>query len=592
MTQINADGTSAATITVSALDANNALVPNAALNLSTTTGGILSSAAVTTGATGTATAGTATVQLTADAANQANRVAVVTATCVGSSASPVPTQITIVGASIAVSAQSNTVLAGGTTTLSATVKNVSGSVMSGVPVSFGATDPTILSVPATATTNTSGVAAVNVMGVNVGTASINVSALGNVTQQAFTTSLGTTALTFKSPANNAILPISSPQTLTVAAPGASSVTFATTLGTFANGQATFGTGGGTATASLTSTQGGVATVSVTDNLNRTAVLQLTFSPPVSAANKILLNANVTTVQVASNGATGTAGGTAIITARAVYNNNGQDQPVANVPISFSMVGGPGGGESLTPALKLTGSDGTAVATFSAGTLPSISNGIAITATIPNTAISTGVAPSSNNVLLTIGGQALSVAFGGSTVLGSNSDNTLYTEAYSVLVTDANNNPVPNAVVTLRLKPYAFSTGGACSVAKTFCSEDVNGNGSLDPGEDGYRQPYTLGGLACPSAIPSGATYGTMDGKLTPANSDAGAVPSTVTTDATGTAPFTLTYLKGSALWVVAQLTATVSSAGTESSASTIFRLAPSVPDVGPPCLLPSSPYVE
>jgi hypothetical protein len=78
--------------------------------------------------------------------------------------------------------------------------------------------------------------------------------------------------------------------------------------------------------------------------------------------------------------------------------------------------------------------------------------------------------------------------------------------------------------------------------------------------------------------------------LTPQNSDGGSVPSTVITDVNGVAAFNFTYLKGSAFWVVNKLTATVSSNGTETSKSTIFRLPASVPDVGPPCHLSASPY--
>jgi len=257
-----------------------------------------------------------------------------------------------------------------------------------------------------------------------------------------------------------------------------------------------------------------------------------------------------------------------------------------------MSGGPGTGEYLDPALQSTNNQGTAIATFFAGNTASISNGITITAGIPGTSFVTGTSPSSNNLKMTVGGQALSVAFGPASKLQSSSDETLYIQAYSVQVTDANNNPVPNSVVTLRMRPIAFSTGSACNVVATYCSEDTNGNGSLEGPEDGTRTPITVATAgSCPVTPPQPITR-LIDGLLTPQNSDGGSVPSTVTTDARGIAPFDLTYLKGSALWVVNRLTATVASNGTESSKSTIFRLAMSVPDAGPPCSLPSSPYTD
>jgi hypothetical protein len=369
------------------------------------------------------------------------------------------------------------------------------------------------------------------------------------------------------------------------------------LGTFANGalSQSIPVVGGNASADLTVPQAGTASITMIDNNTpspRTVSLTLTVSPPVSAANKILLTASQTTLPIATAGNQSSL----TLTARAVSSNGSTDQSVANVPILFSMTGGPGAGESLTPALAYTNSAGNAVATFTAGTAVSISNGIVISAMIQNSSpvVQTDKLPSNSSAKITIGGQALSVAFGPASVLGESSDKTLYIQAYSVQVTDANNNPVPYQIVTLRMRPVAFSLGGACTVAAnaTYCSEDVNGNGSLDPGEDGKRTLTTVADAgSCPIVQPAvAAPPATLDGNLTPQNSDGGGVPSTVVTDASGTAAFNLTYLKGSALWVINKLTATVSSSGTETGKSTIFRLAQSVPDFGPPCALPPSPY--
>jgi hypothetical protein len=256
-----------------------------------------------------------------------------------------------------------------------------------------------------------------------------------------------------------------------------------------------------------------------------------------------------------------------------------------------MTGGPSAGEFLSPALAYTNSSGVAVSTFTSGATASISNGITVNAAIQGRAIKTGVLPSSNDARLTVGGQALSVAFGPASVLGESTDKTLYIHAYSVQVTDANNNPVANQLVTLKLRPVAFSLGTPCNVMATYCSEDVNGNGSLDIGEDGTRTPTTYDTAGtCPAAAP--IATGTRDANLTPSNSDGGGVPATVTTDTNGTAAFNLTYLKGSAFWVVDKLTATVSSNGTETSKSSIFQL-PAIKDeskLPDSCFLPASPY--
>lgn len=587
---LNADGTSLITFTVFALTSGNASVSGATIDLSATNGVVLSSPSVVTTDKG------ATVTMVAVSADQTKRISTLTASCTGCTATPATAQINVIGASITLtnSGGSSLIVGGANATLSATVKDVFGAFIPNVTVSFAATDSAVLGLSApTGVTNSSGVATVTVSGLKVGSASINVSTLGNAASQIYASGNAASVLAITSPANNAVVVTNSAQTIDVSAPGVSKVTFATTLGKFSNGAASqiVNVVSGKASVVLTVPQAGTATISVNDNLSRSANLTLIVSPPVSAANKILLNASQTTLPIATTGNQSSL----TLTAHAVSSNGLTDQAVANVPILFSMTGGPGAGEFLSPALVYTDSAGNAVATFTAGNAASISNGIVISAKIldaPNP-VETGKPPSNNSVLLTIGGQALSVAFGPASVLQESTDKTLYIQDYSVQVTDANNNPVSNQVVTLRMRPVAFSLGNSCSVTanSTYCSEDVNGNGSLDVGEDGPRTPTTeLTAGSCPTTVLPTAAAGTKDLNLTPPNSDGGSVPSIVTTDSRGIAAFNLTYLKGSALWVINKLTATVSSSGTETSKSTIFRLAPSVPDVGPPCSLPDSPY--
>lgn len=583
---LNADGASSITLTLYALTSGSASVSGAKIDLAATNGVILSVPSVVTTATG------ATVTVTAVSSDQTNRVSTITASCTNCSATPATTQIKVVGASIALTNAGSTslIVGGATSTLSATVKSFSGTSLSGVDVSFAATDPLVLGLNvASAKTNSAGVAQVTVSGLKAGNAIVNVSALGNAASQAYTSGAQAAVLAVTSPSNNSVLETNASQTITVSAPaGATSVTFATTLGSFANGQASQSilVASGIATATLTAVQAGTATVTVIDTLKNTANVTIVVSPPVSAANKILLNASQTTlpISLADGGQNSLT-----LTARAIASDGLNDQAVANVPILFTMTGGPGAGESLTPALAYTNSSGNATATFTSGSVASISNGIVVSARIQGTAVQTGTMPSNNNVLLTVGGQALSVAFGPASVLGESTDKTLYVQQYSVQVTDANNNPVSGQVVTLRMRPVAFSTGPACTVEATFCSEDVNGNGSLDDGEDGRRTPTTVATAgSCPTALPVNTL--TRDTNLTPSNSDGGGIPATVTTGANGTAAFSLTYLKGSAFWIVNRLSATVSSNGTETNKSTIFRLPAVDADATPICRLPASPY--
>ncbi len=603
---LNADASSSLTFTVRALDSSSALVKGATIALTTTSNTILSASSVVTDAT----TGLATVSLTANSSDQVTRVATVTASCSSclAAASSVPVQVNGATLTVASSGGSALTAGGNTITLSATVKDASGAVLAGVPVTFASTDALVLGLSSlSGSTNTSGVVSTVVSGLTAGSASVNVSVLGNAKALAFTVTAPVGTLVITSPANNSVMVTNLAQTISVSAPGAGKINFSSTLGTFSLASVNASSG----SSDLTSTQAGSATVTVFDDQNRTASIVLKVSPPVSAANKVILSASRSTVGLA----TSTNVPTLRLTARALYSVGSSDQGVANVPILFSMVGGPGAGEYLTPAYQLTDGSGFAYADFYAGNSASNQNGISVSAKIQGTAIQTGTPPSSNSALLTVGGQALSVAFGAASVLRESIDKTLYIQDYSVQVTDANNNPVPNAVVTLRVRPVAFSLGGGCTITKdafvptanaTYCSEDANGNGSLDAGEDGVRiltSPSTAGQCAIGTPIAAG----TSDTLLTPQNSVAGSVPSTVTTsdgnlltpDGTakmpsGTAQFSLTYLKASAIWVVDQLSATVSVNGTESGASTIFQLAPSEVDVKLPdiCHIPNSPFAR
>ena len=616
---LNADGTSSKAFTVYALTAGNASVSGATIDLSAT---LATSNAVVLGTPNVVLSipkvvtgdGGATFTMTALASDQTNRTITLTASCSVCSASPATNSVTVKGATLSLvdTGTTSLIVDGSAATLSAMVRDVSGFAMSGITVSFAATDSGVLRLSSpTSMTNSSGLAVVQVSGLSVGRASINVSALGNAKTQTYISGLAQTVLAITSPANNASIVTNDKKTVTVSASDATQVTFSSTQGTFDNGPAGQSNNvvkdviGGKATADFTAAQAGTVIISVNDNLLRSTNLTLLVSPPVSATNKILLNASQTTLPIST-----TLGSESLIilTARAVFFNGAADQAVANVPVQFFMTGGPGAGEFLTPALKYTDSFGKAEATFTAGTTASIPNGIKITAAVQGTAVKTGTSPSGNDVYLTIGNQALSVAFGPASVIGESSDKTLYIQAYSVQVADANNNPVAGKTVTLRMRPVAFSLGNFCSIIPadaTYCSEDWNANGSLEAAtEDGVRIkttdttagscPNTLDAVTKAGGLVAGQSNGKADSVLTPSNSDGGSVPSTVITDKNGIAAFDLTYLKGSSIWVVNKLTATVSSNGTETSKSTVFRLSPTEEDVKLParCYISDSPYSD
>jgi len=126
---------------------------------------------------------------------------------------------------------------------------------------------------------------------------------------------------------------------------------------------------------------------------------------------------------------------------------------------------------------------------------------------------------------------------------------------SVLVTDAQGNPVSGETVSLGLWPTAYRTGAwywtqvgdkekyMIYTSGIFPNEDVNMNGYNDVGEDRN-----------------------LDGQLTPSSSTGGEVPDTVTTDEYGFAHFELKFLKTYAVWVTDRIRATTTVLATETTA--------------------------
>jgi Bacterial Ig-like domain (group 1) len=586
--QIRSDGSTTATIIVNAIDASNGLLGGAPISLSATSG-VLSSSSGTTDANGQTT-----FQFTSGVNDLSNRVATITATSNGKSAQ---TQVRITGGSVTLDAGGvNALLVGATPAiLSATVRDATGAAVSGTSVTFESSNPAVIGIAATsALTNGAGVASVSVSAVSAGNANVSASANGITSVFGFSSSVAGSGFFISSPANGVVITNGVTQTISVVATGVSAVTFVTTLGSFTNGlqSQTVGVVGGIASVIYSANSAGDAAITAFDPSApsvRTASALIKVSPPVSSANKILITASKTNVAISS----GATKNTIQIKARAILNTNGVDVGVFNVPILFSLSGGPGAGESLSQAIAFTDSSGNASTTFIAGSQATTQNGVRVHAQILNTSVGTSVLPSNSDLILTIGGQALSVVFAEGTTIVPSADNTYYDMPLSAQVTDANGNAVQNELVSLSVKPFAFTIGyNACTAGSstntstfTFCTEDSNENGSLDSGEDGLRRPL-LNNLTCGADL-----IGTPNGRLTPPNASAGSVPSTVTTNSAGVAGFNLTYLKGNAVWVWVKLTATVGSAGSESSYSTIFNLRPSASDgTATPCPLPNSPF--
>ena len=606
VSSLKADGSSKISFKVYALNGSNARIEGAQIDLTASDGLVLSKSVVTTPAvTDTSSIDYAEFNAYAESTDQSNRTVTITASCKSCLATSKTFTFDIKGGTVSIVSPtanpSNLVLRESSSVI-VQVLNASGIPMKDVSVMFEkATTNSILNVSSeNVITDSEGKATVQVTGTKIGENSLTIKALNDAKIQKFKIEEAAKALKYVSPLENTIHDTNKDVEIIVSAPGASQLNISSSIGVLKPlGSVTVNPSNNEAKFTINSSSAGKANITVVnpDDSNKTINLNLNFSPPSNTVNKILLSANQTTLPVKSLSTTSSIE----IEARALKYDGSSDQPVANVPIDFVMSGGSGGGEYLSPSKAYTDASGVAKTTFYAGTQATSSSGISISAFVSSSpTIKTGVSPSNSDLKIAIGGKALSVALGASSILRENDDKTVYIQPYSVQVTDSSNNPVSGQLVTLRLRPVAFSTGVNCAKPFssgsqnrfTYCSEDSNGNGSLDNGEDALRLEINDDLSNLSSCSGSRNSLGTSDSLLTPSNSDGGSIPSSVTTDSNGVANFNLTYLKASSIWVVNEMTAIVKSDGTETRKTIPFRLSPSEEDAGDKCRIPNSPYAR
>ncbi|MDQ6973330.1 MAG: Ig-like domain-containing protein, partial [Mariprofundaceae bacterium] len=605
------DGVDVATLTVTVQDANGAAVSNALVDIATT-GGLLSKSQVQTGALGTAT-----VTLGAGS-NRSNVTATVTATVVGVApavTTQMPIQITGTTLTIAGLTSNLDTLGAISDTLTFTLKDggnqpIFGKTLSvssnGGGLRFNATNTD----PYSLTTDVTGAASLTVdaYGALAGTKTLTVSLDANTkATQAYNVSGAAFGIT--APATDPYA-MSTADTYTITVsnvlPATAAVTFSTTLGLLdaAATTVTKNAVAGVASATINSTVAGIANVqvSVAGTTTQSTSTRFAISLPASAASQIALQAGANVVAISSGSVSNSVQLTA--TVRDVYG-----QPVGQSPVIFTIKNPTGGGETISPVLVQTDVSGVALATFTSGSLSSGAQGVDIYATIVKT---TGLPAADPHAItnMVIGGTAGSVVIGRGTKVAV-LDSATYQLPMSVVVADSNGNAVSGAQVTLNAWPshYRFGYWGGTAncqavvipttIGSSIVNEDINKNLILDTGEDkthtmasyfissktGYpvvsTDPYA-------NTIP-GPTPAANDGVLTPGNSVAGTLPTSVITDVNGVATFNLTYLKADAAWVTTAITASTQVLGSESTGVIEFALPALIADTRA-CTLPSSPF--
>lgn len=603
---VKSDGSNSSTITATVLNASNAVVPNATVTFSTQNGqlGAVSGASDANGQV--------TIPFSAGT-DRTNRTAVITATVTGSSASG-QTAIQVTGSTLSVTASSLTIQVGGApanATLSAVAKDAastgvaSQSIRISIPAGNGAlTGGTGSATSQTVTTAADGTApAVTFTPASAGTVSVTtewLNASGAVTlsdTKTITVTAVGIAFAVTSPATSpSALQLGASQAMTVSVPttisgtNVANVRFASTLGTWQGSTTKVSTQAPAANAVTETLVAGASSgtaniqIDALDGANNVlATLNWVFalSAPAATAANISLQPSVSNV-APNTGGVKTNTSTLTATVRDASLNT-----VSGASVLFEIMNPTGSGEEITPVLANTNSSGQAVATFYSGVNPTV-GGLKLKASIVGqpTACDNSVTPAIPGICdvktVNVTGSGVSVSLGSANVINSSTDNTNYLLPMSVLVVSSSGTAVANATVSLAAFPTRYYSGGrAIDCSAVYAVQTVGGvtyNAGVGvPNEDANENDILDGG-----------EDKNGDLLLSPAHSTAGTVPATVTTDASGSASFTLTYQKQYSSWIETRIRAKTVVSGTESTNELKFVLPYSQKDANP-CSLPPSP---
>ena len=576
--QIQSNSATPATITAIVKNASNAVVTGADVVFSTSSGVIAPIATSVTGSVAGVTDSNGEAQATlASPGDPSNRTLKVTAT-VGTVSATI--DVDVVGTHLSLTGPSSLILSA-SGTFSASLTDSGGAGIPNTTVAVTSAKGNTLSA-SSLTTDATGHVTFSMTATTSGTDTVTASALGvSATQNV---SVSSQAFAFSSPATNTSVALGASQVITLVwtnngAPVANQpVSFSTTRGLFTGGNTTFSTttdGTGTASATISSSTAGPAVITASG----TGVSsQLSLNFVATNPSKIDVQASPTTVPTS-----GSSNITAIV--RDASNNL-----VSGVTVDFQLTDLTKG--SISVGSAVTNAQGVASTVYTATTTSSAAKGVTITATVQGTAIQ-------GAVQLTVGGQTVFLSLGTGNLINVPND-TQFSMPFTVQALDSGGNPVTGITVTFTVHsfPYAdipphnptypqadgsiatqyaaYAKGswiatpailpGACNgiTGTSFCqvitnycfnedlngsgvlqgsSEDINGNGKLDPGDV------------------------------------ASVSPASGVTDATGTVPVLVLYPQDHAGWVQVKLTASATVAGTESSTYSVFWLAMLAADV-------------
>lgn len=516
---LETNGVDSTTLTIITRDSNNAAVGDITVSLEASAGLLETSQVTTDSDTGIA------IVTFSSGPEKTNQVVTITASS-GSLTKTVP--ITLLGTTLSLTSTKSSLLAGVGDSTVMTVKaldandnpipgaqiTLSSALGNSMTSSSGPGSTVVL------TTDTNGKATTTLSAISgPGTETISASGMGAQTTRPLT--ITNAQFGFTSPEDGTILPVNDSTTLTVNWYDASgnpvdneTLTFTVNGGYFdgvpGRNFTTAQTGGitpGQATVTYTaSSTASPVEITVSSASNESDTLQLSVA--ATDADQLTLQAAPTILAPSVGGVSSTSTITAIV-------QDGNGQAVANETVVFTLISGPGGGETLSPGTAETDAGGQASVTFTSGSAVSAQEGVVIRASLLSD-------PSLfADTTLTIGQQATRIVFGLSNKILKYSVDGVemgYQMPITVLVTDNNGNPIKNQTVNLGIYPLVFKTGywvditdpdSPRFVTGQFLNEDLDRNGFVDKDylEDGAKGFYTF------TDIPTLAFDSDGDGKI-------------------------------------------------------------------------------
>ncbi len=539
--QLGSSGSKDTTITAIVKDGSNRLLADIPVTFSATSG-TLNTTQPTTDASGKATA------LLNPGGDKSNRQITITATT-GTASQSVTVDVT--GTTISISGDTSMVL-NSTIDLIVTLKDSDDQPISGQTITASSSLGNTIAA-STLTTNSNGQVTVQVTATQSGTDTLTFTGLGVTTSHTLTISGDN--FQFTAPVADSDIPLNTSQTVTVhweqnGVPQAGkTIAFSATRGSLTANTATTNASGD-ASVQISSTNAGPSTITATVSGGPSANRSINFIATTAA----VVDLQVDKATIGPNDGSQATQQQATLTATVRDANNNL---VKGKTVRFSILQDNSGG-TLTASTAVTDSLGRASTTYVSSSATTAQNGVQIQVSVDE-----GTTTLTNTVSLTVARSALFVRLGTGNLVASPTP-TQYAKEYSVMITDASGNAVPNVDVGIAIVPSHFAKGywdfptGAKTwrhnTTATCVNEDANLNGILDSGED---------------------TNG--NNVLDPGN--VASAPSTVTTGADGSATFNITYAKEYATWVEVQLKASRTVAGTEASHTVQFYLPISGDDV-------------